>query len=87
MRRGKGFKPIAKSAWDYRYTNEPSPPGVPVTVGWGSRDRILEPHQAERARLSLPNATHVELPGCGHVPMSDAPDLVASLILRTTGAI
>ncbi|MBX6723552.1 MAG: alpha/beta hydrolase, partial [Dactylosporangium sp.] len=29
---------------------------------------------------------HVDLPGCGHVPMSDDPDLVASVILATTGA-
>jgi pimeloyl-ACP methyl ester carboxylesterase len=29
----------------------------------------------------------VTLPGCGHVPMSDAPDLVARVILQTTGAL
>jgi hypothetical protein len=28
----------------------------------------------------------VTLPRCGHVPMSDDPELVAALILETTGA-
>jgi pimeloyl-ACP methyl ester carboxylesterase len=84
MRQGKGFRPVAKSALDYRFQGEP---GVPVTVAWGEQDRILKPNQAQRARELLPRASHESLPGCGHVPMSDAPDLVASLILRTTGAI
>lgn len=83
MRRGKGFRHVAKSALDYRFAGEPS---VPVTVGWGSKDRILRPNQADRAREKLPQARHVTLPGCGHVPMSDEPQLVASLILETTGA-
>jgi pimeloyl-ACP methyl ester carboxylesterase len=83
MRRGKGFRPVAKSALDYRFAGAPT---VPVTVAWGTHDRILRPSQAERARELLPQARHVPLPGCGHVPMSDDPDLVASLILQTTGA-
>ncbi|MFS8522878.1 MAG: alpha/beta fold hydrolase [Micromonosporaceae bacterium] len=59
---------------------------VPVTVAWGERDRILPPREAARAREALPWARHVTLPGCGHVPMSDDPELVALTILRTTGA-
>ncbi len=59
---------------------------VPVTVAWGERDRILPPRDAARAREVLPWARHVTLPGCGHVPMSDDPELVALTILRTTGA-
>ena len=53
---------------------------------WGSGDRILPPRQAERARQRLPRARHVLLPDCGHVPMSDDPELVTTLILETTGA-
>ncbi|HEX5598115.1 MAG TPA: alpha/beta fold hydrolase [Micromonosporaceae bacterium] len=82
LRRGRGFRAVAKSALDYRFTGSPS---VPVTVAWGSEDRLLQPHQAARARERLPHARHVPLPGCGHVPMSDDPALVASLILETTG--
>jgi len=32
----------------------------------------------------LPGAYHVDLPGCGHVPMSGAPNRLASTILATT---
>lgn len=84
MRRGKGFRPVAKSALDYRFDGQPT---VPVTVAWGTKDRILQPHQASRAAKLLPNARHEPLPDCGHIPMSDAPELVASLILQTTRAI
>lgn len=81
LRRGRGFRPIARAARRYQFTGTPA---VPVTVAWGSRDRVLPPRQADRARARLPAARHVELPGCGHVPMSDDPDLVASVILSTT---
>ncbi|HET6448093.1 MAG TPA: alpha/beta hydrolase [Conexibacter sp.] len=54
---------------------------VPVTIGWGTRDRLLIPRQAGRARAALPQGRHVPLPGCGHIPMSDDPDGVAALIL------
>jgi pimeloyl-ACP methyl ester carboxylesterase len=57
---------------------------VPVTIGWGTRDRLLIPRQAARARAALPRARHVPLPGCGHIPMSDDPDGVAALLLAAS---
>jgi pimeloyl-ACP methyl ester carboxylesterase len=81
LRRCRGFRAVARSSRGYRFGGSPS---VPVTVAWGAKDRILPPHQAERARELLPEARHVALPGCGHVPMTDDPDLVAELILQTT---
>jgi pimeloyl-ACP methyl ester carboxylesterase len=84
LRRGSGFRSVAKSARDYSFQGAPD---VPVTVAWGAKDYILQPHQAQRARERLPKARHVDLPGCGHVPMSDDPDLVARLVLETTGAV
>lgn len=82
MRRGRGFRPVAKAARTYTFQGAPE---VPVCVAWGVKDRIFGVHQAERAREKLPRAQHELLHGCGHVPMSDDPDLVASVILRTTG--
>ncbi len=57
---------------------------VPVTIGWGTRDRLLIPRQAQRARAALPRARHVPLPGCGHIPMSDDPEGVAALLLAAS---
>ncbi len=88
LRGGKGFGAVARHGRGYAFTGGPAgiPDEVPVTVAWGSRDRILLPVQALRAREQLPGARHVTLDGCGHVPMSDDPDLVAGVILRTTAA-
>lgn len=83
LRNGRAFRTVARAGRSYRYHGSPA---VPVTVAWGTRDRILPYRQAARARAALPDARHVDLPGCGHVPMSDDPDLVASVILQTTGA-
>jgi pimeloyl-ACP methyl ester carboxylesterase len=57
------------------------PAGVPVTIGWGTRDVLLPPRQALVAGARLPGARLVWLPGCGHVPMTDDPDLVAQVLL------
>jgi pimeloyl-ACP methyl ester carboxylesterase len=59
---------------------------IPVTIAWGSRDAVLPRNQAAVARALLPQAEHVLLRGCGHVPMSDAPRLVADVILRGSSA-
>jgi pimeloyl-ACP methyl ester carboxylesterase len=84
FRAGRGFTAVARGSRMYRFRGATA---VPVTVAWGDRDRILRPHQARRARELLPQARHVSLSGCGHVPMNDNPALVASLIMQTTGAI
>jgi pimeloyl-ACP methyl ester carboxylesterase len=38
----------------------------------------------KNARELVPQAEYRELPGVGHVPMLDDPELVASVILDTT---
>lgn len=83
MRRGRGFRPVARALRDYELAGDPAVPAVPVTIAWAGEDRILPPRQAERAEARLPHARHIRLPGCGHVPMSDDPDAVASVIGST----
>jgi pimeloyl-ACP methyl ester carboxylesterase len=58
------------------------PADVPVTIAWGTRDLLLPPGQARVARRYLPRARFVPLPGCGHVPMTDDPALVARVLLE-----
>lgn len=55
---------------------------IPVTIAWGEHDMILLPYQARIAARRMPHAHHVTLPGCGHVPMADNPELVASVLLE-----
>jgi pimeloyl-ACP methyl ester carboxylesterase len=55
---------------------------VPVTVAWGARDRLLRPSQVLVAKARLPHARIVPLPGCGQVPMTDDPALVAGVLLQ-----
>ncbi|WP_436698093.1 alpha/beta fold hydrolase [Nocardioides sp. BYT-33-1] len=62
--------------------DRPIDPAIPVTVAWGTRDLVLLPYQATRARRALPGAEHITLPRCGHVPMIDDVDLVADVLLK-----
>lgn len=55
--------------------------GVPVTIAWGDHDYLLLTRQRERARKVLPWARHVQMPGCGHVPFADDPELAATVLL------
>jgi pimeloyl-ACP methyl ester carboxylesterase len=52
----------------------------PVLVAWGTRDRLLLPLQATRWARLVPDAELRWLPGLGHLPMSDDPELVAETI-------
>jgi pimeloyl-ACP methyl ester carboxylesterase len=53
----------------------------PVLIAWGAKDRLLFGSQAERFVAAIPGAELRRLPGAGHVPMADDPELVASTIL------
>ena len=68
-----------------RFT-EPIPDDVPVTVAWGTCDHVLPPSNLRVARRQLPSARFVPLPGCGHVPMTDDPDLVSRVLLDGSDA-
>jgi pimeloyl-ACP methyl ester carboxylesterase len=55
---------------------------VPVTIAWGEKDRLLLPRQARRAQAAIPSARVITLRGCGHVPMYDDPEQVATVLLE-----
>jgi pimeloyl-ACP methyl ester carboxylesterase len=80
----QGFDLVADAGRTYSFAAPP--PTVPVTIGWGTRDRILWPRQARRAAALLPRARHEWLYRAGHVPMIDEPARVAELILATCAA-
>jgi pimeloyl-ACP methyl ester carboxylesterase len=63
------------------------PDGIPVTIAWGTRDRLLRPPQVLVAKERLPQARIRPLPGCGHVPMTDDPALVADVLLQGSGRL
>ena len=58
------------------------PDGIPVTIAWGTKDRLLPPRQVLVAKAILPRARFLPLRGCGHVPMTDDPALVADVLLQ-----
>jgi pimeloyl-ACP methyl ester carboxylesterase len=60
---------------------DPTP--CPITIAWGENETLLPPGAYDRR---IPQATVTTLPGVGHVPMFDDPDLVARTILAVTEA-
>ncbi|MER7728375.1 alpha/beta hydrolase [Streptomyces sp. NPDC096323] len=82
LRHAAGFHRTLAAGRDVRFTDDL--PGLPVTIAWGGRDRLLLRRQGIRAKQTLPGARLVRLHACGHVPMSDDPALVARVILDTS---
>jgi pimeloyl-ACP methyl ester carboxylesterase len=54
---------------------------VPVHIAFGTRDLMLGAFTAPRFAIAIPTADLIALPGLGHVPMLDDPDLVAETVL------
>lgn len=78
VRARRGILGTLRAEWTFTLRE---PCDVPITIAWAEKDRVLLPYQAERAREVLPDAVHLSLPDCGHVPMWDHPDLVAETII------
>src|SRR5215211_6304985 len=60
---------------------------VPVTIAFGTRERLLSKGGARRRDELPPHTRWLDLPGCGHVPTWDDPALVVEVILQTTGQV
>ncbi|OAH16128.1 alpha/beta fold hydrolase [Streptomyces jeddahensis] len=82
LRNAKGFAQTLTAGRQVLFKDDV--PGLPVTLAWGTRDRLLLHRQGVRAKRVIPGARLVRLPGCGHVPMNDDPALVARVVLDTS---
>lgn len=74
-----GFDDTLRAGTTVQFTDDV--PGIPVTVAWGTQDRLLLRRQGVRAKRLIPRSRLVRLPGCGHCPMNDDPALVSRVIL------
>jgi pimeloyl-ACP methyl ester carboxylesterase len=55
------------------------PEDVPVTIAWGEKDRLVGPPKPERRPAG---ARFLVLPGVGHTPTWDDPELIARTLLE-----
>ena len=69
----------------------PTQPGLakgqaraPILIGWGRRDWVTLPRQAQRAAARFPDAQLHWFEGSGHFPHWDVPDEAARTILAAT---
>lgn len=53
---------------------------VPSLVAVGEADRLTPPARAEEMAARIPGARLVRIPGCGHLPPLEAPELVTGLL-------
>jgi pimeloyl-ACP methyl ester carboxylesterase len=77
----------ALDATVHRHYVAGAPFSAPVTVAFGSQDRLLLRRQWRRVDQLPPDADVRALPGCGHVPMADDPAAVAALVAASAGSV
>jgi pimeloyl-ACP methyl ester carboxylesterase len=70
-----------------RWMSSHNPEGLdeiscPVLIAWGTEDRLLTKRQAPRWVAEIPGSKLRLLPGLGHAPQYDDPELVSSMILE-----
>jgi pimeloyl-ACP methyl ester carboxylesterase len=62
-----------------------APARGPIVIGWGRKDRVCPPCQAERALRRFPGARLHWFDTSGHFPHWDEPQETVRLILESTG--
>ncbi|MFN3619040.1 alpha/beta fold hydrolase, partial [Sphingorhabdus sp.] len=56
-----------------------------IIIGWGRKDRLCLPRQAERAKAAFPSADLHWFEHSGHFPTWDMPHETVAVILAATG--
>jgi len=84
MAEAPGFRETLRALVKTRFTGG-ADITVPVTVAFGTRDRVLLPLVSRRRKELPPQTRWVKLRGLGHVPMFDDPGTTAELVLSMKG--
>ena len=74
-----GFRPTLAAGDKIRFAGQI--PDGPVNIARGSRDLLRRRPRGESVIRLIPHVRLLRLPGCGHVPMNDNPELVAHVLL------
>jgi pimeloyl-ACP methyl ester carboxylesterase len=80
LRRSTGYDDTLEAMTRDRFSGG-ADVGVPVTIVWGSRDRLLLPREAPGATREIPGAELLWVEGGGHFAHWDDQDLVARAVL------
>jgi pimeloyl-ACP methyl ester carboxylesterase len=76
---GKGYDAANRAMRSHVFDPASYPTEVPVTIAWCEKDRLLGPPKPHRRPAG---ARFLVLPGVGHTPTWDDPDLVAQTLLE-----
>jgi pimeloyl-ACP methyl ester carboxylesterase len=76
-----GYDGANKAMREHVFQPAGYPAAVPVTIAWAEHDRLVGPPRPE---CRPAGARFLVLPGVGHTPMWDDPELVARTILDST---
>ena len=77
--------PLVKDLASGANQQGPANTSAPVLIGWGRKDRLCLPQQANRAMAAFPGAKIHWFERSGHFPMWDRPEETIRVILEATG--
>jgi pimeloyl-ACP methyl ester carboxylesterase len=81
---GEGYDGANRAMRTHVFDPAGYPEDVPVTLAWGELDRLVAPPRPERRPAG---SRFMVLPGVGHTPTWDDPELVARTLLEGSARI
>jgi pimeloyl-ACP methyl ester carboxylesterase len=81
---GEGYDAANRAMRRHVFDPAGYPAEIPVTIAWGERDRLVGPPKPERRPAG---SRFLVLPGVGHTPTWDDPELVARTLLEGSARI